>query len=67
MKSGPIIVRVEATYHLTVQEGDAVRKGQRLCEAPETEAECICPASGVVRRIRFDPEHHEFMISISKE
>jgi Na+-translocating ferredoxin:NAD+ oxidoreductase RnfC subunit len=67
MKSRPIIVRVEATYHLTVQEGDSVRQGQRLCEAPEAETEGICPVSGVVRRIQFDPEHHEFMISISKE
>jgi Na+-translocating ferredoxin:NAD+ oxidoreductase RnfC subunit len=66
MKREDITVRVDATYHLTVQAGDAVKRGQRLCEAPETETNSICPASGVIRSIRFDAERHEFVVSLAE-
>ena len=66
MKPDKVVFRVDATYHLTIQEGEIVRRGQKFCEGPHIEAECICPVSGIVRRIRFDPERHEFAISVSK-
>lgn len=66
MRPGEITLRVDATYHLTVQEGQTVRRGQRICEGPKIEADCVCPASGTIQSIQFDAEHHEFVISISK-
>jgi Na+-translocating ferredoxin:NAD+ oxidoreductase RnfC subunit len=66
MNSDETILRVDATYHLIVQEGQTVTQGQRLCDGIEAEPDCICPVSGTVQTIRFDPEHHEFVISVRK-
>jgi Na+-translocating ferredoxin:NAD+ oxidoreductase RnfC subunit len=65
MNAKQVLVRVDATYRLTVHEGGAVSAGQKLCEASGTNEECICPVSGTIRSIRFDPDHHEFAISIA--
>jgi Na+-translocating ferredoxin:NAD+ oxidoreductase RnfC subunit len=65
MRREKITLRLDATYHLMVQAGQTVTRGQRLCEDPEPEAECICPVSGTVQSVQFDPEHHEFVISVS--
>ncbi len=67
MKRSRIILRIDATYDPLVQEGEAVTKGQRLCDAPETERECVSPVSGSVCSIHFDAEHHELVICISQK
>ena len=59
------IVRIDATYGLTVQVGDKVRPGDALCEASGTTKACLCPVRGVIESIRFDGENHEFVISIA--
>ena len=59
------ILRVEATYDLTVKVGDRVRQGERLSQNPEPGAAAASPVTGVVRSIRFDPERHEFVITVA--
>lgn len=58
------VIRIDATHSPRVRAGDRVRKGQNLLKEKETEASCICPVSGVVDEIQFDPTQHEFVISI---
>ncbi len=59
------VIRIDATHSLGVRAGDRVREGQSLLTEKETEASCICPVSGAIEEIRFDPSQHEFVISIS--
>jgi Na+-translocating ferredoxin:NAD+ oxidoreductase RnfC subunit len=66
MNPEEITFSVDATYHLMVHEGETIKRGQCICEAPTNEAECTCPASGIIRNIRFDPDSHCFLISISE-
>lgn len=59
------VVRVEATYGLTVKVGDHVRPGQSLCDAaPATQDSFVCPVPGTIETVRFDPERHEFVITV---
>lgn len=58
------IIRMDATYAPAVQVGDRVRKGQNLC-AREAENTCICPITGTVAEVRFDPAQHEFVVTIA--
>jgi len=62
-----IKVNIDATYGPTVQAGQRVSRGQRLCEASEDSISPLCPVSGIVRNIRFDPEDHVFVISITPD
>ena len=64
MTAKPIILRVDATYHLKVQEGDRIRPADRLCEGPNENGRLAAPVSGIVKRIQFDPGRHEFVIAI---
>lgn len=59
------VIRIDATHSPGVFAGDSVREGQNLLAKEETEVWCVCPVSGVVEEIRFDPEQHEFVILIS--
>lgn len=59
----PRIIRMDATDAPAVQAGDKVRKGQNLC-AGEAENACICPITGIVAEVRFDPAQHEFVVTI---
>jgi Na+-translocating ferredoxin:NAD+ oxidoreductase RnfC subunit len=65
MKEGRTILRVEATYHLTVQVGDAVQRGQKIQEVPDTGEPSVAPVSGTIESIQFDPADHEFVIVIA--
>jgi Na+-translocating ferredoxin:NAD+ oxidoreductase RnfC subunit len=56
------IIRIDATQSPVVAAGDRVCKGQNLCAA---DAQALCPVSGVVEEVQFDPAQHEFVISIS--
>jgi Na+-translocating ferredoxin:NAD+ oxidoreductase RnfC subunit len=67
MKERRTILRVEATYHLTVQAGDAVRRGQKIQEVPDTGESPVAPVSGTIESIRFDPADHEFVIVITSK
>jgi Na+-translocating ferredoxin:NAD+ oxidoreductase RnfC subunit len=64
MSTHEIILRVDATYDLTVKVGDRINRGDTLSQNPERGAPSTAPATGVVRSIRFDPERHEFVIVI---
>jgi Na+-translocating ferredoxin:NAD+ oxidoreductase RnfC subunit len=64
MSGQQIILRVEATYDLTVEVGDRVRRGERLSRSPESDATSAAPVAGTVKSIQFDPERHEFVIVI---
>ncbi len=65
MSEKQAILRVDATYDLTVKAGDAIRRGERLSRDPSPGTAFIAPMAGIVRSIRFDPEHHEFVIVIA--
>lgn len=57
-------MRIDATHAPAVQVGDKVHKGQNLC-ASEGENTCICPITGTVAEVRFDPAQHEFVVTIA--
>jgi Na+-translocating ferredoxin:NAD+ oxidoreductase RnfC subunit len=59
------ILRVEATYDLTVEVGDRVHRGKRLSRSPESDTTSTAPVAGTVKSIQFDPERHEFVIVIA--
>jgi Na+-translocating ferredoxin:NAD+ oxidoreductase RnfC subunit len=63
MSENETIVRVSATYHLTVDVGDTIHRGDAISQAPEAQIS-VAPVSGTVRDIRFDPQNHEFVIAI---
>ncbi|MEN6575832.1 MAG: hypothetical protein ABFD90_05765 [Phycisphaerales bacterium] len=65
MKQDRTILRVDATYHLMVQVGDVVRRGQRIQKVPDTGESPIAPVSGTIESVRFDPADHEFIIVIA--
>ena len=65
MSEKQAILHVDATYDLTVKAGDAVRQGGRLSRDPSLGTASMAPIAGVVKSIRFDPEHHEFVIVIA--
>lgn len=65
MRTEETILRVDATYNLTVKVGDRVRRGERLSQKRESAALSVTPAAGVIKSIQFDPEHHEFVIVIA--
>jgi len=58
------IVRVDATYGLAVKVGDEMRPGDPVCNVQAPQASGVCPVHGTIESIRFDPESHEFVISI---
>ncbi len=64
MTDRQIIVRVDATGHLMVQEGDRVRQRQELAK---DKAGATAPASGIIQSIRFDASSHEFVIIIEPD
>lgn len=65
MSAEETILRVDATYNLTVKVGDRVRRGERLSQNREPAASSVAPAAGVIKSIQFDPEHHEFVVAIA--
>jgi Na+-translocating ferredoxin:NAD+ oxidoreductase RnfC subunit len=65
MKDGRTILRVDATYHLLVQAGDAVRQGQHIQKVPDTSVPSVAPVSGTIESVQFDPTNHEFVIAIA--
>ena len=62
MSTRETIMRVDATYHLRVEAGDAIHRGDRISDAPAQQA--FAPVSGVVKSVHFDPQNHEFIIAI---
>jgi Na+-translocating ferredoxin:NAD+ oxidoreductase RnfC subunit len=62
MSERETILRVGATYDLTVRVGDKVRQGEYTSAGLGSESKA--PVSGVVRSIEFDPDDHEFVIAI---
>jgi len=64
MSSHEVILRLDATYPLSVEVGDAIHQGRILQEAAPLENQVVAPLTGTVRRIRFEPESHEFVITI---
>jgi Na+-translocating ferredoxin:NAD+ oxidoreductase RnfC subunit len=62
MSTRETIVRVDATYDLRVEVGDAIHKGDRISDAPAQQA--FAPVSGTVKSVEFDPRNHEFVIAI---
>jgi Na+-translocating ferredoxin:NAD+ oxidoreductase RnfC subunit len=63
MNAKEVILRVEATYSLTIDVGESICRGQSVSESPEATAP-VAPVSGIVTRVRFDPESHEFLVAI---
>jgi len=58
------IVRVDATYDLAVQVGDAVRRGQKMQKVPDAGESSVAPVSGTIESVQFNPADHEFVIVI---
>jgi Na+-translocating ferredoxin:NAD+ oxidoreductase RnfC subunit len=65
MSAEPVILRVSATYHLSVKVGDRVRREERLREGPNEDGRFAAPVSGVVKSIEFDAGSHEFVVTIA--
>lgn len=65
MSTQQTILRVSATYHLKVEVGRRVHRGDRIHDGPETDGPATVPISGVVKSIEFDPGSHEFVIVIA--
>lgn len=57
-----IAIRVDATYPPIVAPGDRIDRGQKVCTESD---EAICPVSGTVQSIHFDPKTHEFVIVVA--
>jgi len=57
-------VRVDATYGVVVRVGDEVHAGQALGETASAQRPAVCPISGIVEDVRFDPGRHEFVVTI---
>jgi Na+-translocating ferredoxin:NAD+ oxidoreductase RnfC subunit len=64
MDTPAVILRIDATCHLTVKPGDRVEQGQRVCDSPASAKTPTAPISGRIEDIRFDPAPHEFIIKI---
>ena len=65
MTKDKITVSIDATHNPAVKAGQKVWRGEPLCESFQGENPPTCPISGVVDRVRFEPENHTFVISIS--
>ena len=65
MRRSRTILRVDATYHLHVQVGDRVRRGQKIQEVPDAGTPSVAPVSGTIESIQFDPADHEFVVVIA--
>ena len=65
MSGEEIILKAEATRGLKVKVGDRVRQGEHVGRA---EGEAVTsPVTGVVKRITFEAERHEFVIVIKSD
>jgi Na+-translocating ferredoxin:NAD+ oxidoreductase RnfC subunit len=68
MTAGPVIVRVDATSGTGLKAGTQVRQGQRLgSHSGLGEKDVLSPVSGTVESIRFDPQAHEFRITVKPQ
>jgi Na+-translocating ferredoxin:NAD+ oxidoreductase RnfC subunit len=65
MSEKEAILRVSATWHLKLEVGRKVHRGDRIQDGPETDGPATAPVSGVVKSIEFDPGSHEFVIVIA--
>jgi len=65
MDTKQTILRVNATYHLRVEVGGSIQRGEKINEGPETDESSRAPVSGIVKSIRFDAERHEFVLVIA--
>jgi Na+-translocating ferredoxin:NAD+ oxidoreductase RnfC subunit len=63
MTEDRVIIRVDATSGTELKVGSEVRQGQRLGSLSD-EKDVICPVSGTIGSIRFDPGAHEFVITV---
>lgn len=64
MAADRIVLRVDATYGVAVKRGDVVCAGEAVSAAASAQTSCVCPVSGVVQEVRFEPDRHEFVVSI---
>lgn len=60
-----VTVRIDATCDPKLRVGQRVQRGQCLCQTIEGSDAPICPVSGVVRAICFEPGDHVFVITIA--
>lgn len=65
MNEGETILRVSATYHLEVEVGETVQRGQKIQKVPDTDETVVAPVSGTIQSMQFDPATHEFIIVIA--
>jgi len=66
MTARPVIIRIDATSGTGLKAGTQVRQGQRL-GSQSGERDVVCPVSGTVESIRFDPQAHEFRITVKPQ
>ena len=57
-------VTVDATYDLRVKIGDPVRRGEAIYQSTGPDNDIVWPATGRITSIEFDPQNHEFVITI---
>jgi hypothetical protein len=67
MTSERTFIRVDATHGLIVRVGDDMRPGDIVCDTHAAQSVCVCPVRGTIESISFDPEHHEFVLSVRCE
>lgn len=58
------VIRIDATQSPSVRVGDPVHEGQDLCAGSNAETTYLCPTSGIVEEIRFEPAQHEFVVFV---
>ena len=64
MSSRSVVIKVDATAGLAVEEGEDVNAGQVLGQKIEMGEAEFAPVAGVIRQIRFCPDEHCFKITI---
>jgi len=58
-----LTLRIDATYGLAVKPGDKILRGQNI--SANQHQIVTSPSAGIVKKIRLDPQNHEFVIVVS--
>jgi len=63
MNRKDLTLRIDATYGLAVKPGDKILRGQNI--SANQQQIVTSPSAGTVKKIRLDPQNHEFVIVVS--
>jgi len=62
-----ILLKVDATFGVEVEDGDDVKAGSVLGVDSKTGGKVFAPIDGIVAECRFDSNSHEFSIVLKAE